>query len=240
MASIDVRYTGVLFIDFQHDVCARGGRMVSQSEEVIAGFEAVRARAGWLLEQLRDLPQGKPHYAFVAHGFESGYPELVGGRLSPFETYVIQSAAFERGTAGTAQVPELIPTADEHVFWKQTLSPFESSNLGYWLNKRGVDTLAIAGVVAHYAVLATALAAFDRGFRVLVVEDCCASSSRERHDMALEILEPLCELVTAEDLQARLYDASGKHLKASRSASGAPGAVGFGGEGAPGSAASRR
>ncbi|MEZ4372795.1 MAG: isochorismatase family cysteine hydrolase [Polyangiaceae bacterium] len=225
MASINVHDTGVLFIDYQHDVCARGGRMVSQSEEVIAGFEAVRSQAGWLLEQLRDLPAGAPHYAFVAHGFESGYPELVGGRLSSFENYVMESAAFERGTAGTAQVPELIPTADEHVFWKNTLSPFESSNLGHWLNKRGIDTLALAGVVTHYAVLATALAAFDRGFRVMVIKDCCASGSRERHDMALEILEPLCEMVSAEDLHARLYDASGKHRTASRPAQSRPKAV---------------
>ena len=107
-------------------------------------------------------------------------------------------AAFVSNGPGAAWVPELRPRSDETVLSKTTISAFAATSLDRWLRKRTVDTVAIAGVVTHFAVLAATLAAYDLGYRAIVLEDCCASADPERHNAALSILRPLAEVIEAK------------------------------------------
>jgi len=115
-------------------------------------------------------------------------------------THVMRAAAFVEGTPGAEIVPELRPAEGEHFIKKRTLSPFASTDLLWWLNKRGVDTLALAGVVTHYAVLSTAISAYDMGFNVVVLRDCCMSGDIETHDMALGVLTPLATIMDSQEI----------------------------------------
>ena len=189
--------TAVVFIDFQRDVCGEGGRMVAQEPAVLAPFREARTAAGDLLDRLR--AGAGPRHVFVQHAFEAGYPELAGVRSVGMERYVEAQGAFVLGGDGAAWVEELRPLAGEPVFTKTTISTFASTPLDRWLRRRGIDTVAIAGVVTHYAVLAAALAANDLGLRVAVLKDCCAAAARDRHETVLSILAPLAEIVTAEE-----------------------------------------
>ena len=57
----------------------------------------------------------------------------------------------------------------------------------------------LTGVATQFAVKGTAREAVDRGYCVLVLEDCCASRLREVHQFSIEvILRRLCEVTTAE------------------------------------------
>lgn len=87
---------------------------------------------------------------------------------------------------------------------KKTLSPFGSTELGWWLRKRGIDTIVLSGVVTHYVILATALSAYDLGFNVVVAKDCCMSGSKENHEVALNILKPISRLVEHAELMKAL------------------------------------
>lgn len=198
----DATRTAVLFIDFQVDVCAEGGRMVSQEADVLGRFKAARTAAAAVLSRVRDHEALRP--VFVEHVFESGYPELDGVSRVGMETYAVAQGAFERGSKGAEWVDELRPRTGETVLTKTTISAFASGTLQRWLLRRGIDTVAIAGVVTHYAVLAAALAANDAGFRVVVLEDCCASAGADRHDMALAILSPLADIRSGEAFLAAL------------------------------------
>jgi len=150
--ALDASRAAVLFIDFQHDVCAEGGRMVSQDPEVIARFRATRQAAGALLTRLRG--QNQLRHAFIEHVFAPGFPELDGVRRVGMENYVLNQRAFEHGSAGAAWVPELAPQPGETVFSKSTISAFAAPSLDRWLRRRSIDHVAISGVVTHYAVLA--------------------------------------------------------------------------------------
>lgn len=189
----DLSRTALLMLDFQVDVCGAGGRMVNQDEAVLARFMDARRTAGEALLAYRGGRLPGLHLLHVGHGFEPGYPELQGARQSAFTQYIQMSGAFVRGEPGAAFVPEVEPAADEAVLWKRTISPFAGTDLTGWLNRRGVDTVVLAGVVTHYAVLATAVAAFDLGYRVLILEDACMAGDPARHETALAILEPLAE-----------------------------------------------
>jgi nicotinamidase-related amidase len=64
---------------------------------------------------------------------------------------------------------------------------------------RDVNTLVLAGVATQFVVEGTARDAVDRGYRVLVLEDCCASRRRDVHDFSIDvILRELCEVTHAE------------------------------------------
>ena len=64
---------------------------------------------------------------------------------------------------------------------------------------RDVNTLVLAGVATQFAVEGTAREAVDRGYRVVVLEDCCASRVREVHRFSIDmILRSLRTVTTAE------------------------------------------
>jgi len=88
---------------------------------------------------------------------------------------------------------------------KDTYSAFASSDLAEKLKAGGVETLVIAGLQTDKCIVANALAAFDRGFRVVVAEDACVARDRERHLGALRLLERSCARVaTAREIRGAI------------------------------------
>lgn len=199
---LDPARTAALFMDFQHDVCARGGRMVSQDAAVLARFAAAIDQAARL--QAATRAAGLP-LLHVRHAMDPGYPQWRGlPHHSGMHRYVQAQGAFLEGDPGAEIVPALAPRPGEAVLRKHTLSPFASTDLAARLAAAGCDTVLLAGVVTHYVILATAFDAYDRGLRVVVASDACASGTEERHAVALAILGPVADLVSVDDLAAIL------------------------------------
>lgn len=111
---------------------------------------------------------------------------------------------FVHGDAGTEIVPELQPAAGEALIQKHTLSPFAGTGLGELLTREKVGTVVLAGFVTHYVIQATGFAAYDAGYNVIVLKDCCASGSAERHNHALAVLDPLAECLDSGTFLSRL------------------------------------
>jgi len=190
---LDRARTAALFLDFQHDVCAPGGRMVSQTDEVLARFAAAVGEAARVLAAARAAGVTVLH---VRHAFAPGYPELSQlAEKTGMQRTVIERRAFVDGEEGAEIVAPLRPLAGEPVLRKTTISPFRSTDLGERLARSGLDTVVLCGVVTHYVVLTTGVEAQDRGLRVLVVRDACSSGDLVRHDTALAILRPLAHVV---------------------------------------------
>ena len=64
--------------------------------------------------------------------------------------------------------------------------------------------MAVAGVATHVCVLMTAMDGICHDFRVIVVEDCCASYRAEMHQCTVKIydrspLEPLLRFMKLGD-----------------------------------------
>jgi len=193
--------SALLLMDFQVDVCAEGGRMVTQTPEVLMPFKETIDRAAKLLSTARASAMA-PHIIHINHLFRSGYPELAGGNLSPMDGCVMGVNAFVEGERGADVVPELAPLESEYLIKKKTLSPFASTELGMWLRKRDINTVILTGVVTHYVVLATAFYAYDMGLSVVVVKDCCMSGTPESHQAALDVMGPLATIVESSDLMS--------------------------------------
>jgi biuret amidohydrolase len=57
------------------------------------------------------------------------------------------------------------------------------------LRNRAIDTLFVCGVTTEVCVNTTVREANDRGFRCIVIADCCASYFAEFHAMGLAMIK---------------------------------------------------
>lgn len=78
----------------------------------------------------------------------------------------------------------------EAIIDKPTHSAFETPELERKLAALSATILVLTGVETDVCVLATALTAIDRGYRVVVVSDAVTSSSPDGHAAALNAILP--------------------------------------------------
>jgi nicotinamidase-related amidase len=109
-----------------------------------------------------------------------------------------------RGTQGAAVVDALAPAdGDQVVARLESLDPSHGSDL--WERLDDVRTVIVGGVSTTIAVEGTVRAAANRGFNVVVLEDCCATVPDEWHRFSVENILPLLALVSSSaDLPALL------------------------------------
>jgi nicotinamidase-related amidase len=85
------------------------------------------------------------------------------------------------------EMVELVPplrrfTPPALVVDKRVYSPWTEGNLDALLASSRVDTMIVSGAETDICVLASALGAVDRGYRVVLVTDAVCSSADETHD----------------------------------------------------------
>jgi nicotinamidase-related amidase len=89
------------------------------------------------------------------------------------------------------QLPELhrfLPHA--HVVDRYVFSAFATPALARFLEELDADTTIFTGIETDVCVLATALSAIDRGYRVIIIEDGVASSRSSGHRAVMEGVLP--------------------------------------------------
>jgi len=73
------------------------------------------------------------------------------------------------------------------------------------LDTMRLTTLVLAGISTTLAVEGTARAAANRGYNVVVIEDCCASVPDEWHEFSVTSVLPLiAEVCSSDDVLAAL------------------------------------
>jgi ureidoacrylate peracid hydrolase len=84
-----------------------------------------------------------------------------------------------------------------------------SSSLERLLRSMSLDTLLVAGTKTNVCCESTARDAMMLDFKVVMVEDCCAALSDDEHRAALEnIIQQFGDVMTAEEVIARLRHGS--------------------------------
>jgi len=80
---------------------------------------------------------------------------------------------------------------------------FLGTNLEEYLRSRGAKVLLIGGLVTSCCVLLTTVGAFFRGFRPIVIDDCCGDRTHERHAAALDTYNYVMKRVLLADVLAK-------------------------------------
>jgi nicotinamidase-related amidase len=183
--------TALVIIDMQRDFLEPGGfgetlgndvsqlfRAIKPCAEVLsaareAGILVVHTREGHLPD-LSDAPPAK---------IERGAPSLRIGDPGPMGRILI------RGEAGHDIIAALYPRDDEIVIDKPGKGAFYATEFDDLLQKYGIENLLVCGVTTEVCVNTTVREANDRGYRCVVLSDCCASYFPEFHDMGLKMIK---------------------------------------------------
>jgi len=148
----------LVLIDFQNDFLSAPGLQPA------AGFVVERAGALLTACRVRGLP--------VVHVWTTVRREP-DDRMPHWKASGLWRC--EAGTVGHETPESLRPADGEMIVHKQFFSGFGGTQLRDFLQARGCDTLILAGVHLHGCVRATAMDAYERGYRVFVAEDAVAS-----------------------------------------------------------------
>jgi nicotinamidase-related amidase len=189
--SVDLDRTALLIIDMQRDFLEPGGfgetlgNDVSLLQAAVKPLQAVLAAAratGMLVIHTReghrpDLSDAPPAK------LERGSPSMRIGDVGPMGRILI------RGEAGHDIVPELYPIEGEPVIDKPGKGAFYQTDLESLLRNRAIENLLVAGVTTEVCVNTTVREANDRGYRCVVLGDCCASYFPEFHEMGLKMIK---------------------------------------------------
>ena len=189
--TVDTGRTALIIIDMQRDFLEPGGFGAALGNDVsrlkaavgpCADVLAAARRADLLVIHTReghrpDLTDAPPIK------IERGDPALRIGAPGPMGRILI------RGEPGHDIIPELYPAAGEPVIDKPGKGAFYQTDLELMLKNRGIETLLVCGVTTEVCVNTTVREANDRGFRCIVLSDCCASYFPEFHDVGLKMIK---------------------------------------------------
>ncbi|OAA27398.1 nicotinamidase-like amidase [Frankia sp. EI5c] len=98
----------------------------------------------------------------------------------------LRRGALAAGSEAAGLHPEVV-TAESDIWIRRVhgLTPFHQTELEAYLRDLGVRTVVIGGVSTDVGVPGAALEAVNRGFTVVVPEDCTAGSSPATHDFVV-------------------------------------------------------
>ena len=188
---VDFDRTALVIIDMQRDFLEPGGfgetlgNDVSLLDAAVGPCKAVldaARQAGILVIHTReghkpDLSDAPPAK------IDRGEPSLRIGAPGPMGRILI------RGEPGHDIIPRLYPIEGEVVIDKPGKGAFYATELTQVLDENNIEYLLVCGVTTEVCVNTTVREANDRGYRCVVLSDCCASYFPEVHKMGLAMIK---------------------------------------------------
>jgi nicotinamidase-related amidase len=153
-------------------------------------FHPVLANAAALLAAARRVG-AMVAYANADHRPDDRHPGLrdTDNRLRPV-TAESDRPAIVRGTPEARVVAELAPQASDYIVTKHRWSAFHGTYLDIALRTRNVDTIVLCGGSTDVGVAATAFAARDFDYNLLIVSDACTSPEQDNHAQFMQRIFP--------------------------------------------------
>ena len=188
---VDLDHAALIIIDMQRDFLEPGGfgetlgNDVSRLKAAVGPCKVILAaarQAGILIIHTRE--GHRPDLSDAPrHKVERGEPSMRIGAPGPMGRILV------RGEPGHDIIPELYPKDGEPVIDKPGKGAFYQTDLELMLKNRGIDTLFVCGVTTEVCVNTTVREANDRGFRCIVLSDCCASYFPDFHEYGLKMIK---------------------------------------------------
>jgi nicotinamidase-related amidase len=168
---VDVTKTALVVIDLQHGIVGRPGLAPHSGNEVVERSrklaDALRAKGGtvvWvhvLMAETLRLPADEA--------------PRIPGEIPP---------------QASELVPEIGLQSGDFVIAKRQWGAFYGTNLEQTLDRRGVETVIMAGIATNIGVESTARAAYDAGYALVFAEDAMTTMSHEWHEFAVKNVFP--------------------------------------------------
>ena len=116
--------------------------------------------------------------------------------------------AIVRGTPEARVVAALAPTGTDYIVTKHRWSAFHGTYLDLALRARGADTLLLCGGSTDVGIAATAFAARDFDYNLLIISDACTSPEQDNHAQFMTRIFPRMARVRTTAEVLRMLDIS--------------------------------
>ncbi len=177
---LDPRRTALLIQDLQNDVIIEGGAFAESGSPGHAKEQNVVENVKKLAAAARKQGVAVIHVWYIV---EEGAPGL---KLNaPLFNGVKDSGALVRGSWGAAPADGLEPQAGDHVVEKMRMSGWQGTRLETLLAGLGRDTIIVTGAWTNMSIEHTARTGADKGYVMVVPEDCCSTMSADWHNASI-------------------------------------------------------
>ena len=176
----------------------RTALIVSECQEAVLGEASpltglvAAAEAGGMVANIAGLLQcAREHGVKVFHCLVARRPDGFGDPLNtPLTSMMARQggpgSGMAPGSAGVEPVAGLAPQGDDIVMTRlHGITAFHDTGLDHFLRNGGIETVVFTGVSLNLAVFGGTLEAVNRGYRVVIPEDCVAADPPEYGAMLL-------------------------------------------------------
>lgn len=200
-AVFDPKSTAILIVDLQNDFLHPDGAygrsgttnpdIAALPEKILPLLNIVRAAGGWVVSTQFTLVPGRDGEPFISAHLKKLRPFLKKGDFTP-------------SGWGHSLVDSLQP-ADITVE-KVAYSAFYQSRMEFALSRAGIKTLMVCGIVTNGGVASTVRDAHVRDFQTITLSDGCAAFSPATHNVAIQSLATVGEVITIADAIRRFEE----------------------------------
>ena len=177
---LDAKRTAMLIQDLQNDVMIDGGAFAETGSPQHAKEQNVVANVADLAAACR--AEGVP----VIHVWYIVEPGAPGLKLNaPLFEGVKGTNGLVRGTWGAAPAEGLEPQEGDIIVEKMRMSAWQGTRLENLLAGLGRDTVIVTGAWTNMSVEHTARTGADKGFFMVVPEDCCSTMNADWHNASI-------------------------------------------------------
>lgn len=196
----DLSNAAILFIEYQNEFCTPEGKMHDAVKGVME-TTGMLAKSAEVAEACRKAGVKVMHAAITFAEDASDNPNRKLGILSG----CAGGKLFTQGSWGAEFCPEMTPQdTDFVVTGKKGLDAFPGSNLEAQLRIWGTETLILAGFLTNCCVESTMRTAYEKGFDVITLTDCCATTDDEGQNVTKGSYGMFSTPMTATDFMAKL------------------------------------
>jgi len=190
----------VLFIEFQNEFCTEGGKLYPAVKGVMEST-GMLAKAAAVADACRAAKMTVMHTPIILAADGSDNPNKALGILAG----CAKDSLFATGTWNAEFCDEMKPKeGDVVITGKKGLDAFPGSDLEAQLRKAGIETLVLAGLLANCCVESTMRTAYEKGYDVITLTDCCATTGEEGQKVTGGSYGMFSTPMTAEEFMAKL------------------------------------
>jgi gluconolactonase len=191
---LDPARSALIIQDMQNDVVMEGGAFAASGSPAHCREQNAIANGARLAAAARARGVPVIHVWFVV---EPGCPGVTMN--APLFEGLADAKALVRGTWGVAPVPGLEAQPGDHIVEKSRMSAWEGSRLETVLRATGRDVVIVTGAWTNMSIEHTARTGADKGYVMVVPEDCCSTMNAEWHTASVNYALQNVAVVTDAD-----------------------------------------
>jgi gluconolactonase len=177
---LNPKRTALLIQDLQNDVIIARGAFAASGSPQHAKEQDVVANVQKLAAAFRRKKAPVIHVWYIV---EKGAPGLK--QNAPLFQGVKGENALVRGTWGARPAKGLEPKPGDFVVKKMRMSAWQDTKLETLLRGLDVDTVVVSGAWTNMSIEHTARTGADKGYYMVVPEDCCSTMNADWHNASI-------------------------------------------------------